>query len=166
MKRLDKKIQKAILAMYPLLIGRGINLSCDIEAVEDAVQDVMEQIWKTRHRLTDVANLEAYATNILYARLSRHTRRSIKTQSIDNCDPEYFAYNCHFGDWADVQYSEMIATLDKNELQIFELRYKNNWTNEKIALLLNMSESNVRKKLKTITEKVHNEILKITKYYE
>lgn len=163
---------------FDALYAYGRKFIPDATQVEDAIQDLFINLWRTREKLSSVDNIKFY----LFRSLRRDIRRiSEKEKSIEKIDFDGFLFaNEHPGEEYTSHHTDeeltqklmqILKNLPKRQLEAITLRYYENFGIEEIASIMDVSEKTVRNTLHnslTLLRKNSNllySLIKITMVY-
>ena len=139
---------------FDALYAYGSKFIADETQVEDAIQDLFINLWRTREKLSSVDNIKFY----LFRSLRRDIRRiNEKEKALEKIDFDSFLianehpgeeYTSHNTDEELTQkLMEVLKNLPKRQLEAITLRYYENFSIEEIALIMDVSEKTVRNTL-------------------
>tara|TARA_R110002124_G_scaffold205213_5_gene371479 strand:- start:156 stop:770 length:615 start_codon:yes stop_codon:yes gene_type:complete len=152
----EAAFSKIYLSNYDSLYSYGKKFIGDPTLVEDAIQDLFFQLWKTKMNLSDTDNIKFY--------LFRCLRRSIHKSTIENeriglASFEYIS-TLDFGDMdfngilgpgqeelMVEKLKHFLGQLHKRQLEAISLRYYDNFSVSEISEIMNISEKTVRNTL-------------------
>ena len=151
----DKSAYAEIYELYfDSLYSYGKKFIDDETQVEDAIQDLFINLWRTRERLSTVDNIKFY----LFRSLRRDIRRINEKENIfEKVDFDSFI---HTHNHPAEEYSlpdndkeltqrlvAVLKNLPKRQLEAITLRYYENFSNSEIAEIMDISEKTVRNTL-------------------
>lgn len=151
----DKSAYADIYELYfDSLYSYGRKFIVDETQVEDAIQDLFINLWRTREKLSSVDNIKFY----LFRSLRRDIRRINEKENIlkkvdfdsflhtDNHPVE--EHNIPDNDKELTQkLVAVLKNLPKRQLEAITLRYYENFSNSEIAAIMDISEKTVRNTL-------------------
>lgn len=155
--------QDAYARIYELyfssLYSYGQRFVSDQTQVEDAIQDLFVNLWRSRERLSPVDNIKFYLFRSLRRDLHRLTE---KTKRLEEVDFENFLFtgqhpaedfaSLHTDEELAQKLKEILQTLPKRQLEAITLRFYDNFSIEEIASMMEVSE-------KTVRNTLHNSML-------
>jgi RNA polymerase sigma factor (sigma-70 family) len=139
---------------FDALYAYGRKFIADQTQVEDAIQDLFINLWRTRENLSAVDNIKFY----LFRSLRRDIRRiHEKEKSLEKIDFESFLFSDldpgeeHKTYDTDEELTqklmEVLKKLPKRQLEAITLRYYENFSMGEIASIMEVSEKTVRNTL-------------------
>ncbi|GHU83955.1 DNA-directed RNA polymerase sigma-70 factor [Bacteroidia bacterium] len=143
------KFRKNILPIIDKLFRLAFSITGSKEDAEDVVQDVLYNVWRKKEAWEEIGNLEAYCF-----RSTRNTaldKISLKENQNETI-PEDFDYPVLEGDvQRKIEEQEQLEALDKwlkklpeKQQTIFRLREIEELSYKEIAVILNISEEQVK----------------------
>jgi RNA polymerase sigma-70 factor (ECF subfamily) len=143
------KFKKNILPIIDKLFRLAFNITGNKEDAEDVVQDVLYNVWRKKEAWEEIGNLEAYCF-----RSTRNTaldKISLK-ENQHEAIPEDFDYPAQEGDaQRKMEEQEQIEALEKwlkklpeKQQTIFRLREVEGLSYKEIAMILNISEEQIK----------------------
>lgn len=163
---------------FDALYAYGRKFIQDETQVEDAIQDLFINLWRTREKLSVVDNIKFYLFRSLRRDIRRISEKEKSLEKIDfdsvlftNSDPgeEHTIYNTD--EELAQKLMEVLKKLPKRQLEAITLRYYENFSIEQIASIMDVSEKTVRNTLHnslTLLRKNSNlfySLLKLTVVY-
>lgn len=143
-------------------------LGCRAEA-EDAMQDVLEKLWRQRSSFGEYKNIEALAytatRNCCIDRIRNRNMKRGKNDAIA-CEIEYSSDLSRIIDARDINGAirQIIASLPEKQQTAIHLRDVEDMEYDEIAALTGMDESNIRVALSRARKTVREELTKIMDY--
>ncbi|WP_221391948.1 RNA polymerase sigma factor [Dyadobacter sp. NIV53] len=139
---------------FDALYSYGKKFLPDETQVEDAIQDLFINLWRTREKLSPVDNIKFY----LFRSLRRDIRRiNEKEKTFEKVDFDSFVLmNDHPGEENTIYNSDdelaqkltaILKNLPKRQLEAITLRYYENFSIDEIAAIMDVSEKTVRNTL-------------------
>lgn len=138
---------------YRPLYNYGYKLLPDAAQVEDAIQDLFIQLWRTRQGLSEVVHVKFYLFRALrrdIARLSSRNRhfQDINPEYVPADDPGlYFFEQEEQEKLLTLKLMRMLSQLPERQLEVVTLRFFENFKTEEIAAIMGISEKSVRNTL-------------------
>jgi len=158
----DKTAYGKIYELYfDALYAYGKKFLLDSAQVEDAIQDLFINLWRSKARLSAVDNIKYY----LFRSLRRDIHRiSEKDKTLEKIDFDSFLVNQdHPADESATSDSDLLQrltsileNLPKRKLEAITLRYFENFSIEEIAVIMDVSE-------KTVRNTLHNSMILLRK---
>ncbi len=132
----------------------GERITGSTELIEDSIQDVFVEIWKSRNQLPAVHSVKYY----LFKRLKRKIIKKLvdkrKTPLVSNVMEEYnftvvFSHESELinQQFSQEQQQKLLAALNRltrRQKEAITLRFYDGFTNEEVAGLLSMNTKSVR----------------------
>jgi RNA polymerase sigma-70 factor (ECF subfamily) len=139
---------------FDSLYAYGKKFLPDESIVEDAIQDLFINLWRTREKLSPVDNIKFY----LFRSLRRDIRRiNEKDKAFEKVDLDTFLFTNELAGEQNTNYDSdeeltkkltaILKNLPKRQLEAITLRYYDNFSIEQIALIMDVSEKTVRNTL-------------------
>lgn len=136
---------------YRPLYSYGYRLLPDAAQVEDAIQDLFVQLWRTRESLAEVQFVKFYLFRALRRDIARLSEKKKRFQDID---PEYISSDdAYFFEQEEQEkvlthkLMRMLRKLPERQLEVITLRFFENFNTEEIAAIMGISEKSVRNTL-------------------
>jgi RNA polymerase sigma factor (sigma-70 family) len=138
---------------YRALYDYGYRLLSDRAQVEDAIQDLFIQLWRTRQNLAEVQYVKFYLFRALRRDIARVSEKRKFFQPMDveqlfSGEPEQYYFE------QDEQerilthkLMRMLRQLPERQLEVITLRFFENFKTEEIAEIMGISEKSVRNTL-------------------
>lgn len=160
----DKSAYAQIYERYfDALYSYGKRFVLDHTQVEDAIQDLFINLWRTREKLSAVDNIKFYLFRSLRRDIRRLSEKEKFSETIDLENllliNEYPAEEQASPESQDELTQRLIAilkNLPKRQLEAIMLRYYENFGIDEIASIMNVSE-------KTVRNTLHNSITLLRK---
>ena len=148
-KKCDKSAFEQIYRTHaPLLLNYGSKISRSLSLVEDSIQDLFVELWKSRSRLSSTTSVKFY----LFKALRFKIYRNQDLMQVDTTEPvEDHLYMFKSSSHEDVyieleiqseQMKHLRDTLDKlpaRQREAINLRYFHNFSNEEIATIMGIN---------------------------
>ena len=139
---------------FDALYSYGKKFIPDETQVEDAIQDLFINLWRTREKLSPVDNIKFY----LFRSLRRDIRRiNEKEKNFEKVDFDSFLFTSdhpgeeHTSHNTDEELTQKLVAILKNlpkrQLEAITLRYYENFSIDEIASIMDVSEKTVRNSL-------------------
>ena len=139
---------------FDALYAYGRKFIADETQVEDAIQDLFINLWRSREKLSPVDNIKFY----LFRSLRRDIRRiSEKEKALEKVDFDSFIFTnegpgeelptYNTDEELTQKLMEILSKLPKRQLEAITLRYYENFSIEEIASIMDVSEKTVRNTL-------------------
>lgn len=164
-----QQFKENILPLKDKLFRYAFSKLNNLADAEDAVQDVLLKIWDKRSKWGHLENIEAYCIATMRNQITDFRRKKkVYFTEIDAAERLFPTSDQNPMTAADAKNTlqkvlALIATLPQKQQDIFHLREVEGWSYLKIAETLDISEEQVkvnlfriRKKLKTVIEKLEN----------
>jgi RNA polymerase sigma-70 factor (ECF subfamily) len=137
---------------YRPLYSYGYKLFPDTAQVEDAIQDLFIQLWRTRQNLSEVQHVKFYLFRALrrdMARLSEKRNRFLDIDADHSLfdEPTYFFEQEEQEKRLTLKLMRMLRELPERQMEVITLRFFENFKNEEIAAIMGISEKSVRNTL-------------------
>lgn len=139
---------------FDSLYSYGKKFMPDGAQVEDAIQDLFINLWRTRERLSAVDNIKFYLFRSLRRDIRRVNEKKMAYQKVD-FDSFLFTQD-HPGEEQTIADQDeelprkmlaIIKNLPKRQLEAITLRYYENFSIVEIAMIMDVSEKTVRNTL-------------------
>lgn len=140
------------------------RLLTSVEEAEDATQEVMLKLWKQKDKLHEFQSVEAMAVTMT----KNYCLDQLKSKRANNMSLVHSNYSDNTPSlerklegedtWQWVE--KIISTLPEQQKMVFQLRDIEGYEFEKIAEMLNMSETNVRVTLSRVRKIIKENIEK------
>lgn len=145
----DRKVFELIYRTYAsILVHYGLKITPDAMLVEDSIQDLFIELWKSRAQLTSTSSVKFY----LFKALRFKIQRNKKTSHSEQMDPieDYLSLltssshedNYIHNEIQILQLANINATLEKLPLrqkEAINLRYYHQFSNEEIAQIMDIN---------------------------
>ncbi|TDB67553.1 RNA polymerase sigma factor [Arundinibacter roseus] len=152
--------EKAFATMYQLhyraLYGYGKKFGLDESLVEDAIQDLFINLWRSKNNLTSVSNIKYYLFRCLRRDLHRQHIRETRMDSLDSREIQHtlshpfeeltFEQDENERELA-AKLVAVLRKLPKRQFEAITLRYYENFSTKEIASIMEVSEKTVRNTL-------------------
>jgi len=126
----------------------------DVSLVEDAIQDLFINLWRTRENLSEVDNIKFYLFRCLRRDIRRLAEREKKQQGShqaeDFSNKQVLSPDFAEGDDESLltrRLKALVEGLPKRQREAVLLRYYQSFSTEEIALIMNITEKTVRNTL-------------------
>lgn len=144
---------------YRSLYDYGYRLMADRAQVEDAIQDLFIQLWRTRQNLSEVQHVKFYLFRALRRDIARFSEKRKHFQHMDveqlfSDDPaQYYFEREEQEKMLTHKLMRMLRQLPERQLEVITLRFFENFKTEEIAAIMGISEKSVRNTLyKALTQ--------------
>ncbi|MEO6283005.1 MAG: sigma-70 family RNA polymerase sigma factor [Dyadobacter sp.] len=151
---------------YRPLFGYGYKLLPDTAQIEDIIQDLFIQLWRTRQSLTDVHNVKFYLFRAIRRDIARLSEKRKRFQDIDvehsfsDDSGTYFFEHEEQEKLLTHKLMGILRALPERQLEVVTLRFFENFGTEEIAAIMGISEKSVRntmyKALTHLRENTHD----------
>ena len=128
------------------LYNYGYHLVSDAALVQDAMQDLFADLWRTRHNLSDTSSIKYYLFRSLRRRLHRMADikpvppvTPLQTESIEELKIKTEEYLLLLQ-----RLQQLMARLPERQQEVIRLRFYDNFSWEEIAGILQINEQSVR----------------------
>ena len=135
-----------LLSLQPQLQALAEHLLSDADEAEDAVQDVVVDIWQQRRKLNKVANIESYAMNALRNRCIsrlRHRRPTVDLTVVANYTDDDARREAALTEEHAALLDQMLQRLPDMQRRAITMRYIDGLSHEEMQRRLGMSSANV-----------------------
>ncbi len=154
-KKGDKKAFQVIYQTYvPALLNYGSKITTDASLVEDCIQDLFIELWKSSQRLNDTSSIKFYLFKALRNKINRNQspkngftmlplegfmtllKTSAEEEKIIQRETKVFQ----------LQYlNEALDLLPARQREAISLRYYHNFSNEEITQIMGINYNSVCK---------------------
>lgn len=155
-----------LVELRPFLMEKAALWLRSIQLSDDVVQNVLIQLINKKHLLKSIVNIKAYSLTMLRREIAKMNKEDkakklvlVKKQDEAIADTAYLPFESDPYD--SVNYDSILELMTDDEAMMLNMKYKKNMTNVQMAKLLNMSESNVRKRMTAIHAKAAKIITKM-----
>lgn len=150
----DKLMQTKLQKMYRI----AISILCNEDDAADAIQETVLKVWESMDKLRKPEFFDTWLTKILINECNNIYRMRRKTVSIEEM-PESAYEDAYFKD----EWRSLIELIGEKYRPVLELFYVDGYSTREIALLLHITEANVRSRLsrgrKQLAEILRNEAI-------
>lgn len=141
------------------LLSYGHKMTSDAQVIEDAIQDLFIELWKSRENLSPTHSIQFYLFRALRNKLSRH-RPGISLPDSESAEwlnhEDLFSIPVESSLIAEEEESEQanilrqaISKLSQRQQEVIHLRYYQHMTNRQIMELMGINDQSVRNLLHT-----------------
>lgn len=150
-----EKFQQQIIPLGRRMFGLAYAILADTDEAADAVQDVMETLWRNRNQLDNVESPESYCTSAIRHKaidlLRRRNNANLPIEQIQELpqDEPFDTDDCEL-------LEKIIATLPEQQQAALRLSIFESAPAAEIAEMLDVSPDNARQLLSRARKKVRN----------
>jgi RNA polymerase sigma-70 factor (ECF subfamily) len=162
---------------YNSLYSYGRKFFQDASLIDDAIQELFITLWRTKSNLSEVTNIKFYLFRCL--RRLVHNEQ-LKQEKVNLASFEYLAFpeNDHSvqsfyePDLLSEKLKIILKNLPARQLEAITLRYYENFSNQEIAEIMNISEKTVRNTLHNALSQLRenlpylNPLLQLTLFFQ
>lgn len=144
----DKTAFEKIYRLYISdLLNYGYKVISERRLIEDSIQDLFFELWKTKENLSDTSSIKFYLFRALRYKIVRNLKvnKSDVTESLDEMDTEVdFSHESYLIELEShsiqmAHLREGIGKLPKRQQEAINLRYYHNFSNEEIAAIMEVN---------------------------
>ena len=142
----ENPLLQRLLNLQPQLQALGEHLLADADEAEDAVQDVVVDIWCHRSRVKDITNLEGYAMNALRNRcvsLLRRRHAAVDAETLADYSDDMARQEAELTEERALMLEQMMQRLPDVQRRAVQMRYIDCLSHEEMQRRLGMSSTNV-----------------------
>ncbi len=148
-KRGSKSAFEGLYKTYaPMLMDYGYKISKDRALVEDSIQDLFIELWKSRKVISSTSSVKFYLFKAIRFKISRNLEKnrlylaeSLESQLFRSTDAteeeKVIAGEVH--DEQLIRLRDALETLPGRQLEAINLRYFHHFSNEEIANLMGVN---------------------------
>ncbi len=138
----------------PVLISYGHKITSDVELIEDSIQDLFVELWKSRERLSSTNSIKFYLFKALRLKIYRNLSNGATMNSLDSSTAvlqtesrEHFIIQIEAEFLQTRQLMEVLGKLPPRQQEAINLRYLHDFTNDEIAAIMGISYNSACKTL-------------------
>lgn len=130
------------------LLNYGYKVTSDRRLIEDSIQDLFIELWKTRAGLSDTTSIRFYLFKALRYKIVRNARansdhllRDLESSVDEFSDGSHESYliGLEVQSHQMANLRELIAALPRRQREAINLRYFQNFSNEEIAHIMGVN---------------------------
>lgn len=138
----------------PVLINYGYKVTSDVALIEDSIQDLFVELWKSRERLSSTTSIKFYLFKALRLKIYRNLSNNSHSNSLEGNltvskteSQEDFIIQIEVEFLQTRKLAEVLGKLPPRQQEAINLRYFHNFSNEEIASIMGISYNSACKTL-------------------
>ncbi len=159
----DKEAFEKIVKMYKeQLHNIAVAKTKNEEMAKDAVQETFIALYIGAKKIKNNSSIKAWLISVLINKCNTILKKNINNKNISYEDSEFEEMQLTDDDYEiiidNIDFKELIKFLNKDEIDILNYFYDEDYTTKEIAKIMNINDSTVRSKIKRAREKIEQKM--------